>query len=1353
MISKIRVTFLVALAIFFPQDSGADTYPIESRKLFMDQPSGLIRALHQGKNSLWIGSENGLYSVTGNFVQHFNSVLPSDEINDLFEDRTGRLWISTERNGLYTLLTSNMNVEPFLLNNAERLANTTKIIEYGDSVLVASGSDLISIDIDNGRSSLFSDHFKKGGLTLHGTIRFDADANGNIWFTTGHKSIYRLDAINLSITEHLLDNSDLRGEAIDRVHMDAKSNLWLGTNRNIFILPQGGVSPQKVQVSKEHETSFGRIGVMRFFEDSSGHFWVLSDALYKFDESSFSLNRAEMFYPLLSSQMANVGLDLEQANADELLLSTGQFGLVTIPSFGNALSYLSVGNEIYHGGLVASAIQSDNRLIFATGRELFSYDLGKQSIIKISDQIGYPRSLLAIDENNILIIDINGDAHQYNFVERTLINLDLSTHNFSEVHAVLKVEDDFDSLVLSATNASGSALYRGSFSGGFKVLKDSVKPNILLSDADSITYMVESGVGVSKLSKKGQWMSVNGGFDFSGIEFLAAEKSKSGNIWLATNGEGLAFLSKGSTKLEFLDIKHTAESKFVRGVAEDSQGYLWITTNKGLVRFNPDDKTSISIGKESGVVDVDFEYDGVTRLPDEKILVVGDKLKYIIQTRQANDLLNKRLQQTTEVKLVDLRVTDDALKVQQNRSARLAMAQSYPEVPLQLRHSEYLFSIGFAVNNYAERDNFRFEYRLLGLGNEWLMANGNDTAATFSTLPAGDYEFQVRAIDSRSLVEQPATSLNIKVLPPIWLTRTAYVVYFTLALCIVFALYKLRVRRFKKEKMQLEDVIAKRTADLTKSNIHVSSLLEQKRTLFANVSHELRTPLALIAGPMQRLMDNCQESKLSHQYELIYRNALRLTNLVDQLLELERLEVGQDIPKSNYPVAKSLRLVVESFTPLAEAVQQHIVLDIDGDGVSRLITDSLEKIVSNLLGNAIKYNCTGGEVHVSVTCKQEQLHLIVRDQGRGIQAQQLPRIFDRFVRVEGSENIPGAGVGLALVKELVEANKGTISVQSEVDKGATFTVILPLLRHGEADTAKFNETIAETIKTLSFHQTDAEDEESAIDPKSATLLIIEDNPDMRQFISEIFAENYQCILAGSGAEGLQKAHHHLPDLIISDVMMEGMDGFELASIIRNTEITSHIPIIMLTAKGDEQSRHMGFEQGVDDYIIKPFNPAELKLRVARSLGIRSLLRKRYGIEVSSAMQPEGEQSSQVPKFSNAREEKFYQRFVSAIEENFKDPGFSRARAATLLAISERQLNRKLGAMIDYNFNQYLRKYRLSQAQQLLAAGGQITEVSYDVGYGSPSYFSNCFKAEFGCSPSEYVESSRKQSLATKIVAG
>lgn len=514
--------------------------------------------------------------------------------------------------------------------------------------------------------------------------------------------------------------------------------------------------------------------------------------------------------------------------------------------------------------------------------------------------------------------------------------------------------------------------------------------------------------------------------------------------------------------------------------------------------------------------------------------------------------------------------------------------------------------------------------------------------------------------------------------------------------------------RKSKQLLEIQESVNKKLTEVDK----------MKSQFFASVSHEFRTPLTLIKGPIEQMIDHPDQPITLDKAQMIHRNANRLLQLVNQLLDLSKLDAGNvRLENQDGDIYKFLRVISSSFESYAQ--QHNIVYSIKFDDVKLYTSfdhDKLEKIVYNLLSNAFKFTSTGGAVNFTCWSHDQKLIIQVSDNGKGIAPQHLPHIFDRFYQAEEHHTFEGTGIGLSLVKELTSLMRGNIDVVSEPGKGTTFTITLPV-------------EIVQPVQSLQSTVIDTPVDIPVVERD--TVLIIEDNADMRSFIREQLAKNYQVIEACNGVEGLAVASAEIPDLIISDIMMPEMDGIAFCEAIKKNEHTSHIPVIMLTAREGRDNKIEGLETGADDYLVKPFDTYELLARIKNLIAQRQQLRKLFSQQI--VLQPKNIIISSVDRV-------FLEKVENAIEKHLSQSEFGVPQLQEELSMSKTQLHRKMKALTDQAPGEFLRNYRLKRAAQLLEQqGGGVTEIAFAVGFGSLSYFTRSFKEFFGKSPSEYSQ--------------
>ena len=643
---------------------------------------------------------------------------------------------------------------------------------------------------------------------------------------------------------------------------------------------------------------------------------------------------------------------------------------------------------------------------------------------------------------------------------------------------------------------------------------------------------------------------------------------------------------------------------------------------------------------------------------------------------------------------------------------------------LQLDYSQYMFQLSFAANVLANHKNVRYRYRLKGLDDSWIETAPDKAFAMYSGMSEGHYTFEVQATNHPTQWPEASTAIGLVITPPWWRTWWAWLLYVFAGAALLSSMLWLVYRQRLAEKDR-------------QSALAIS---HAKQQFFANISHEFRTPLTLILGPITQLRQSDTHGADSSLLAMLERNAKRLAALVDQILDLAKLQSFAERTKQSQHIQPIADFVVHSFQSLVESRQITLQLHDNSIGPLRVsvLPDTVEKILINLLSNAVKYSPDGATITVTLAEQpKDQLELEVSDTGYGISEQDQAIIFDRFTRIENdTNNAPGTGIGLALVKELVQRHNGTLNVASQPGKGSRFTVGLPLSKSDESMDEVSSAVIENAIAAL---DTRALTMQAPVTPQpefqgnKPQLLIVEDNPDMRAYIISHLADSYQCSQAENGEIGLKMAINNVPDLIISDLMMPKMDGLTLVQRLREEECTCHIPLILLTAKADADSRMQGWQQNVDDYIAKPFNAQELSLRVENLLSIRNILSKRFAARLKTVPSP----AALPTEAADDKNRAFIEKFEQMMADNFHIKDFNRAQAAERMFMSERQLHRKLAALCDYTFSDYLRQVRLHQGRKLVGKGYQVGEIAEKVGYSSTAYFGSCFKAEFGMTVKQY----------------
>jgi signal transduction histidine kinase/DNA-binding response OmpR family regulator/streptogramin lyase len=758
--------------------------------------------------------------------------------------------------------------------------------------------------------------------------------------------------------------------------------------------------------------------------------------------------------------------------------------------------------------------------------------------------------------------------------------------------------------------------------------------------------------------------------------------------------------------------------EYVRAIEEDNNGNLWISTLKGITKFNPvtgQFKDYNSARYFPGIT----LWRQVSFKDDNGELFFGGENGFI---RFHPDSIEED-SFAPPIVITSLKIFDKPFQLGD---------------PLELAHSDNYLTFEFAALSFIHSEENQYAYMMEGWDRDWIYC-GTERKASYPNLLPGEYTFKVKGSDCNRIWNEAGTSIKIIILPPWWKTWWAYSLYAIALLSIFFASSKFYLNRQRlRQKLVLESEHAEKLEELAK----------MKSDFFANISHEFRTPLTLILGPAEKIEKN-QSTNPVKDAGIITRNSKRLLQLVNQLLDLAKLDSGKlKLEASPGNIVSFVKGIALSFESLSEARDVMIKIKSDKELIETYFDrEKMIKVFSNLLSNAFKFTPERENVIVSITeTLNNTVEIRIRNTGIGIPQKELPKLFDRFYQVDSSQTkeYEGTGIGLALVKELIELHHGSIIVNSkennpeDKEKGWTeFTINLPI---GKAHLKNEEIAIADQVGPKEVTPLDETEylsprilieSDTISDENKTTILVVEDNYDMREYIKESLSDCYVVEEAVNGEQGVRIAETIIPDLIISDLMMPKMDGNELTRILKNDEKTSHIPIIILTAKSGQENKIEGLQTGADDYLTKPFDLQELRVRVENLINIRKKLQEKFS---------KGEfLSKPVEKKIKSIDERFLAKVLEVIEKHISEEEFSIEDCSSEVGFSRTHFHKKLRALVGKSPSQYVRTVRLYRAKHLIEEEkGNVSEVAYSVGFSSPSYFSRCFKEEFGYPPSNIL---------------
>lgn len=801
-------------------------------------------------------------------------------------------------------------------------------------------------------------------------------------------------------------------------------------------------------------------------------------------------------------------------------------------------------------------------------------------------------------------------------------------------------------------------------------------------------------------------------------------KDNSGILWLG-HKQGLTAWNLKNDSLYHLDVKDGLCDNLVKSIVEDNHGNVWIATSNGLSALEITSDASEGLGfsfrnltTKDGLYENYFNSHSVCKLFDGDLLLGGTNGYTFVNP---NKLTEKR-SPTAKVRFTNLTIGNQTIEVDSIYGGRKLLTEVIGKTTsLIIGHNDNLISIEFATGDLLNADKQKYAYKLEGLDTRWYYTNENKVV--FTTLPPGSYKLCIKACNSDGVWNDEATRLKITVLPPLYLSYGAIVLYALLAFGILFYVaYRFRKRHHIKLEQQQE-----------KARQEQKMLLnEMKLKFFTNIGHDLRTPLTLIISPLQMLLTECTNSETRKKLDVIHKNAQQLLGLINSLLDFRKLDVGAEtLCCRQGDIVVFIREVCSVFQEYAleRGISFSFLSEVENLNMS-FDPVKINKVVSNLLSNAFKYTPDGGEISVHLYSEDDYVCVCVADNGQGIADKDKKHIFERFYQVPQTQEKTGSGIGLHIANEYVHLHKGAISVTDNLPNGSIFTFKLPVV----ADAAEKMETSQEMLP-------ESKGQEEISNPtgkeQKHTILLVDDNKDFLSFISEYLSDEYATLTVYNGAEALKALEENDIHIVVSDIMMPVMNGTELCRQIKTNVQWSHIPVILLTARMAEECRTEGLEQGADDYIVKPFDFNLLRMRIRKFIEWTEKCHHTF----SRKMEVAPNEITITPL-----DEKFIGKAIRIVEEHMDDSEFTVELLGAELGLSRSHLYKKLMCITGKGPAEFIRIIRLKRSKQLLEKSQmQIAEIAYEVGFNSPKRFATNFKNEFGISPSDYIRSLKRQS--------
>ncbi len=1320
---------------------------------------GMIHDLKQDRRGfIWIATKDGLNRYDGHNVRVFTHdpydpfSLADNVCKALLIDRKQRLWIGTEKQGLVLFDAQTERFYRIMLPSGAGASTSnpeiTGLVEAPDGAIwvcaVKHQAYRITLpdtfDPKQVNSPDLSGQAQVQHVSVMGnrpktrTMALSFAPNGRAWFST-YYGLFAVDHRQPTHVTQLAENvapaSDLKAMLVD-----APRGYWFEVNNGHLqvwhrgvgqLIPLAGSAKAFVQLAWLDAKTIAVATV--------DHLWLFSpEALFRQD----SLN-AHNAYTRLPPNLFYISSILRDKTG-LIWLGTGGYGLrwfnPQVKRFTSSLPTVSLTNLLQdrRGRTYARYLDHYGELDPTTGklRRFLPGNIHELSLRNlIQDRQGlFWLTLVNIQTQQHLLLKFSEDwqlLQTYNLPPGAELGFSINR----------TLEDRAGNLWIGTTN--GKLTRFEPRTGTFRVLTyahllpkqgSDIETYALYQDRAGMLWIglqqgliqVKSPTGTPSFAIHRNDVNDRQSLSDNYVSTLADDPSEPDrHLWIGTKGGGLNRLDKqtltnGPARFDHVGERDGLPNKVVYGLLPDGLGNLWLSTNRGIAQFNPKTRSFRTYTKTDGLQDDEFNTNSFVSGTAGKLLFGGVNGLTTFRPVDFRQLATTR----PVAHIINLRINNKPVAVGDAEAILSAPIEQTQR--LDLAHDQNLLTLEFGVMDYTNTAQNRFRYQLEGIDQDWVEA-GTNRFANYAQLPNGTYTLRMMGSADGELWSEP-TTLTVRVNPPFYRSWGAYLLY-----ALVLGGLSWQGYRFQKQRWQLQQEVSLQQEESKR----MAELDALKTRFFTNISHEFRTPLTLILGPLEQLVP---EYAHDTRFPVLQRNAQRLLDLINQLLDLSKLEAGQLLPDPQPgDLAQFCRTLASSFQSLAES--RGIPFTFEQQETSLWASfdrDKLEKIVTNLLSNAFKFTPAGRAVRMQVQYAPSvgggplPVRLVVQDEGIGIPPDQLTPIFDRFYQQpahapdkEFTRAYEGTGIGLALVQELVQMLDGTIQVESKEGKGTTFTVMLSV-RPSVAAPAP---TVAQRVTSTGT---------------GGLLLIIDDNADIRAYIRSIFADDYQILEAENGQQGLELATETLPDLVICDLMMPLLDGFGFCRALKTGEVTSHIPVVMLTARATLPDRIEGFELGADDYLTKPFHADELRVRVRNLLAQRERLRQYFRQANTVVVADDGLALAQPETVVlPPAEHLFIGRLTDIVQHHLDDPQFSVEQLAGEANLSRTQLHRKLKAVMDTNATQFIRDIRLARAAELLTEGEQnVTQVAYAVGFDNPSYFSKQFQERYGVLPSRYA---------------
>jgi ligand-binding sensor domain-containing protein/signal transduction histidine kinase/CheY-like chemotaxis protein/AraC-like DNA-binding protein len=1264
-----------------------------------------IFALHcDTKGVLWVGTIGGLSKFnpeTNTFDKIDLGNAPAYIIRTISEDKKGRVWVGTDH-GLYLL--TNRNTSKFIpayqmgLPKEIAVSEVLSIFEDHKGFLwIGTSKGLIKSVVDKQFKviKVFTKSNSPGSISDNAVTAIAEDSQQNLWFGTENGGLNLLNETTGTFSRFLHEEGNSNSmvhNAVRKIIKTKTGQLWIGTLEGLSVLDPATKQFSTFQHRKSNPKSLNQNSIYSLYEDKNGSVWIgtyyggvnvvyaspTRFNVWQHNEKSPNLNH-NVVSSITEDATNRLWIGTEGGGLNYYDWSNKGFGAYTFAandtgSLGSSLVkvvYRDKTNQIWvgtHGG----------------GLNLFNPLTGKfKRFLSGKDHLSSRSEIMALleDDDNRLWVASQTGLHIFNKTGNSLQPYPIpeKLKIFKDKNIKSLFEDSNDNIWISST----SGLYR------------------YTSKTNTLQLI--------RLLKASKEINTISGFVNCWYEDIK------GNLWMGLYYTGLARYDTQKQSLSDLyTTKEGLSNDNVLGILADEQQQLWISTSNGLSKLNLAVRSFQTYTISDGLAGNEFNYNSFFKSNDGAMFFGGfNGLTWFFPKEiQKNNF-------QAPIVFTGLLLFNKPVEI--GTPDRLLQHDIGFTPKLVFKHDQNVFTIQFALLNYIKSRKNKYAYKLEGINQQWI--ESSTPAATYTNLPSGTYTLLVKGANNDGVWSKPA-SITIEILPPFWKTWWAFCLYAILVTIVIFFI----TRFFYLRQLLVKD----------------EELHQTKLNFFTNVSHEIRTHLTLIMAPIEKLLDgNPGDSTTNRQLYNVKNNADRLLKLTTELMDFRKAETSHlNLHVQAYNLVTFIQQTARSFEDLSEKKRIHFSSGYDQDAIIVYFDkEQLEKVFINLISNAFKFTPAGGSITVDIKPQDDRVIVTVNDTGRGIAPEYLDKLFTNFFQVyDHSIQNTGYGIGLALSKHIVELHKGIISVSSTPATAqqpgyTSFAVTLLKGARHFINTPYLQAPVSVSTPSLKENEP-----VQAVEPatpathtgiKKYTVLIVEDNAELRALIKDTLVTDYEVLLAKDGLDGWGKATEEIPDLIISDVMMPRMDGFTLCNQLKTDERTSHIPVILLTAKSSETDHISGLSGGTDQYLTKPFSSKILQLQVRNLLAGRETMRQKFSKELVL-----GPQQIVVAPV----EEQFLSKLIQIIENNMKNEYFGVEQLAEGIGMSQSVLYKKVKALTNMSVNDFSKSIRLKRAAQLLAQKQYtVYEIGYIVGFSDRKYFSKEFKKQFGKTPSEYLK--------------